>query len=451
MNTEAKENMKSIFSNGDYKRLSKRLREATPSSGISREDYEMLQTLRISYKEPLSDIFKILNCRAHKEDPNSVCTYRIKRIESIVNKLHRFKNMQVHNMADIAGCRCIMTKESDAIGLYERLQKYVAKNPDVLVIKRVNDYISIPKESGYRSIHLEVYLATAPDKVIEIQIRSLEQHNWATLVEISDVIYKSQLKEHDDKNEPLLYEFHQILSKKSDDLTLLDKRRISKLSGQFKYLETLGKRFSNNILELRDQRNNLRAAKAGSYYLISTDEYGSPEINQFPDFCEAEKRYFEMFVDNSGNKNIVLTHFTDVSFEKISMAYSNYVMTYNATLFKILKAIGEVAAIDYNNYELRSFIRNYRAFWGIIATWFKERANEIQRFTSAKLIKSSKKKEEWTISLGSSFLTVWRIIKEVQGQFKEGILYRPASVLKIYIDRHFIYIQSLFEKVFNQS
>lgn len=47
MNTEVMKNVKSIFSNEDYKRLSKRLREATLSSGISREDYEMLQTLRI--------------------------------------------------------------------------------------------------------------------------------------------------------------------------------------------------------------------------------------------------------------------------------------------------------------------------------------------------------------------------------------------------------------------
>lgn len=82
MNTGVMENMKPIFSNGDYKRLSKRLREAALSNEIGREDYEMLQTLRI-----------------------------------------------------------------------------------------VNDYISKPKKSGYRSIHLEVHLATVPDKVIEIQIR----------------------------------------------------------------------------------------------------------------------------------------------------------------------------------------------------------------------------------------------------------------------------------------
>ena len=51
-------------------------------------------------------------------------------------------------------------------------------------------------------------------KVIEIQIRSLEQHNWATLVEISDLLFQSKLKEFNDKKCPDLYEFHRILAKK---------------------------------------------------------------------------------------------------------------------------------------------------------------------------------------------------------------------------------------------
>lgn len=410
----------------------------------------MLQSLRITYKEPLSDIFNIVNRLSHRQDSNSVCTYRIKRIESIVGKLQRYPKMEVHRMADIAGCRCIMTTESDAIKLYQRFLKYAAKKSSRIEVKSENNYIKAPKDSGYRSIHLNVFLSSHPDKVIEIQIRSLEQHNWATLVEISDVVYKAQLKEYENKNNSSLYEFHQLLSRSDDGLTLLDKRKIANLSGNFKYLETLGKKFSSNILELRKQRNRLRATRAGSYYLISTDKDGSPEIQQFRDFNDAETRYFEMFIDNLGNKNIVLTHFVDVSFDKISMAYSNYVMTYNATLFKVLKAIGEVATVDYNNYSLINFAKNYRAFWEIISIWFKDRADEIQTFSSAKLIKSSKKNKEWSISLDSNFLMVWVIIQEVQKQLKGSFLYLPASVCKMRIDERYSYIQELFERVLGQ-
>lgn len=438
----------SAFSTGDYKRLSKRIREVAE---VSCEDYKMLQALRLSYQEPLSKIFKIINNRAHKLDSNSVCTYRIKRIESIVSKLRRIKTMQVQNMADVAGCRCIMTEETSAIDLYNDILKFAEKKSSKITVKVTRDYIRTPKESGYRSIHLEVHLKSCPSKIIEIQIRSLAQHNWATLVEISDIIYKSELKEFGNKKQPHLYEFHQLLSKDEGELTLSDKRRIVKLSGQFKYLETLGKRFSQNILELREQRNNLRTRRHGSYYLISTDEYGAPEIQQFLDLDKAEKCYFKMFVDNSGNKNIVLTHFTNVSFEKISIAYSNYVMTYNATLFKILKAIGEVTSADYNNYNLISFRKHYKTFWRIITIWFDEKKDEIQRFASAYRTKSSKskKKKEWSISLGRSFLMVWIIILKMQNQFKGGLLYLPASALKRQTDKSFTYIQDLFKEVFN--
>lgn len=203
----------SLPSKGEYKRLTERLRSAESTKSISAEDYEMLQGLRVQYKEPLSKVFTIINRLAHRVDPDSVCTYRIKRIESIVSKLQRQNKMQVHRMADIAGCRCIMSKEEDAIRLYERLRKYVAKGKSGLSIKGENNYIATPKQNGYRSIHLNVVADGYSDKVLEIQIRSLEQHNWATLVEISDVVYGFQLKEYNDRNSPKLYEFHQLLSK----------------------------------------------------------------------------------------------------------------------------------------------------------------------------------------------------------------------------------------------
>lgn len=76
---------------------------------ISESDYEMLQYLRTSYKEPMSKIFNIIDLIANKIDKNCICTYRIKRIDSIVSKLLRFPDMIVNRAEDIAGCRCILT------------------------------------------------------------------------------------------------------------------------------------------------------------------------------------------------------------------------------------------------------------------------------------------------------------------------------------------------------
>lgn len=113
------------------------------------------------------------------------------------------------------------------------------------------------------------------DKVLEIQIRSLEQHNWATLVEISDVVYGYQLKEYDDRNSPTLYEFHQLLSKRYEDLSFQDKKRIADISGKLKYLERIGKIFVENTKELRAQRNQLNSGRYGSYYIMVTDSLES--------------------------------------------------------------------------------------------------------------------------------------------------------------------------------
>ena len=76
------------YTKGDYKRLSNRIR--TNPKEISNKDYEMLQALRLTYKEPLAIVFDSLYKIAHKVNENSICTYRIKRIESIISKLIRF-------------------------------------------------------------------------------------------------------------------------------------------------------------------------------------------------------------------------------------------------------------------------------------------------------------------------------------------------------------------------
>jgi len=152
-------NKKDSYSRGDYKRLSERIRK-NPKE-ITKEDYQMLQEFRLTYRSQLSTIFTFLNKEAQKIDKESVCTYRIKRIESIVSKLGRYK-MPIYRMNDIAGCRCIMTSDKDVIKLFKRLQKTKEKLPFKFELR--NNYIEAPKEDGYRSIHLIAILKNEPEK-----------------------------------------------------------------------------------------------------------------------------------------------------------------------------------------------------------------------------------------------------------------------------------------------
>lgn len=418
--------------NGDYKRLGERIRKAPEN--IVQEDYQMLQNLRIAHKSALATIFTALHCVALKIDRDSVCTYRIKRIESIISKLIRFQNMEAQRIADIAGCRCIMTSEENVMALYRYLKKEEKKLP--FTIRNEKNYIESPKENGYRSIHLNVQTKEIPPKVVEIQLRSLDQHNWATLVEISDVLFQSKLKEFGDKESPDLYAFHRLLAKRDSELTLSDKRKISQISGKYHYLEKLGTLFTENHLNLRAQRNKLKASRNEPFLLISTDKEGKPELKDFSNFDDAETAYFEMFLNNPENKNIVLTHFKNTTFDKISIAYSNYFMTYNETLFRILNSIADVSVYAFNNYKVGEFKKNYKAFCRILSKWFGNKLKEADSYNQDKNIrKSNKKKKEWTSSIASNVERVNRIIAKMHKEFNSNIWHYFMKKIRIKLEK----------------
>ena len=169
---------------------------------ISNEDLSYLQLYRTSFREPLKIANEELNRIMKIIDKSGVITYRVKRIESIFSKLLRFQTMDLARMHDIAGARCILTNEKKVIAFVEEIKK-----SKILTIKDVDDYISNPKETGYKSIHLT---CLCEDKHIEIQVRDDTQHSWATLVEITDVIYKTKIKENSDDKGTGLYTFLQL-------------------------------------------------------------------------------------------------------------------------------------------------------------------------------------------------------------------------------------------------
>ena len=423
-----------IYSKGDYKRLSDRIRNNP--NGIVATDYEMLQALRLTYKESLAIVFNTLDRLAHGIDKDCVCTYRIKRIESIISKLLRFPDMEVQRVADIAGCRCIMSNTNQAITLFEKIKKSQNKLPfSIKGDPNKHNYVDHPKEDGYRSIHLIVQLNDENKKVIEIQIRSLEHHNWATLVEISDVIFNSKLKEYGSKVEPELYEFHKILSKPDRDFTNHDYTRIAEISGKYKYLEKIGSIFSANTIELRRQRNKLKMNKI-CFFLISTGSDGKPLLMGFTTFDDAEAAYFEWFSNNSDNKNIVLTHLNKTSFDKLSIAYSNYFLSYNSTTLRILNAISIVAVNAYNHFMLSKFKKYYKAFWYIVTIWFGDKLKEANFFNhDIDIRKSKQKKNEWSSSILSSVYSINKIVIDMQKKFSTNPFLFTMKVAKAEIDK----------------
>ena len=113
-------------------------------------------------------------------------TYRIKKPESILNKMEKkhykltYKQM-VQHINDIAGIRIICPLKKDIF-----LIKELVKNISEMSIIKEKDYVTHPKESGYSSFHQIIEVPTNLDGSIinvkvEIQIRTIAMDFWANL------------------------------------------------------------------------------------------------------------------------------------------------------------------------------------------------------------------------------------------------------------------------------
>ena len=111
---------------------------------------------------------------------------RIKSYDSIVNKLKSrdydvtVENIEYH-IHDVVGLRIVCSFLSDVYAIVKLLE-----DSDQITVHTKKDYISNPKDSGYSSYHLlvyvPVYLIDGVEMVeAEIQIRTVAMDFWASL------------------------------------------------------------------------------------------------------------------------------------------------------------------------------------------------------------------------------------------------------------------------------
>lgn len=353
---------------GEIDRLGQKI---AASSEVLQEDLNKLQEFRQTFQEPISNVFNFVLTAARKVDRQCIVTYRIKRIDTIVEKLRRFHEnpngkMNLSRMWDIAGCRCILnTTEDDK--LYRLLKKIQKEyGPDC----KVNDYVDTPRESGYRSIHIYVKDKQS-QKPIEIQIRNKEQHNWATLVEIVDLLYGTKNKERGAVSR--LGRFLYLYSI-AEDLTEEEFGEMLKIERKMKVFERMSKTLTRNYLNIRLQW--LRQKQKGNYFVITASIKGS-DIVSFPTFKEAETAYYEKYLANS-DSNIVLTHLRMPDFSQISMAYSNYVLSMHAFFddYRVLVSQKIIQCIKDGYYY--KFFRYFKIYTSNVKSHFENLTLEIR-------------------------------------------------------------------------
>lgn len=367
-------NLGFIMTKGEIDRLGLKIGASTE---VSPEALNKLQEFRQTFQEPISNVFNFVLDAARKVDKQCIVTYRIKRIDTIVEKLHRFyKNpngkMNLSRMWDIAGCRCIFntTDEERLYKLLKKIQKEYGKDC------KVNDYVIEPKDSGYRSIHIYVK-DHQTQKPIEIQIRNKEQHNWATLVEIVDLLYGTKNKERGAVSR--LGRFLYLYSK-AEDLTKEEFAEMIKIERRAKVFETMSNVLTRNYLHIR--RQWLKQKTRGNYFVITANKRGS-EIVSYQTFKEAETAYYEKYLANS-DSNIVLTHLRMPEFSQISMAYSNYMLAMHAFFddYRVMVSRKIIQCIKDGHYF--KFFKYFNIYTSNVRCHFENMTQEVQSINECK-------------------------------------------------------------------
>ena len=175
------------------------LRLVTARDSFDVEDIDAIQIIdnwRAAHAYPAQTFYMALKRHANKVHAKALVAQRIKRLPSIIAKLAREDRMRLSQMQDIGGCRAVVKNAEQVRLLQSRIEGaqwgHEKLNP--------KDYIEHPKDSGYRSIHLKYKYTGAGNKAdysglkIELQLRTMLQHRWATAVEAADTFTKQALK-----------------------------------------------------------------------------------------------------------------------------------------------------------------------------------------------------------------------------------------------------------------
>ncbi|QXP71267.1 hypothetical protein H0I29_04045 [Polaribacter sp. R2A056_3_33] len=319
------------YTGGDIKRLGTRIVES--AGEINSKDLTLLQDFRTSFSKPLTYTFNKIITIKNNVRQSAIVAFRLKRISTIINKAIREPDMNLFRMGDIAGIRLILENDREVYKALELIQEQFEQSG------KIRDYIENPKKIGYRGIH--IYIKDKDSgKRIEIQIRTSSHHNWSTLVEITDLLYETRLKELGYDSDPKFSEFHSLMSS-DKELTDDEADLVYEILEKYNFITDLSKLFRKNNRAVRSQWEKLR--KKSKYFLIEASKTEVPNLKAYQNYEDAEKEYFKAYKENE-NTEIVLTAISTPSFKQICIAYANYILSYH-TFIKDVEPIIKTLAI----------------------------------------------------------------------------------------------------------
>lgn len=139
------------------------------------------------------------NLRRHIGTRPVTLAQRLKRKNTIIDKLRTGRARDLSTMHDLAGCRLIFDSV-DALNDFRRVV-HGSRSQHKYVSEGRYDYLDAPKATGYRGRHDVFSYQVESEKGriynglrVEVQYRTKVQHAWATAVEISDFIENARVK-----------------------------------------------------------------------------------------------------------------------------------------------------------------------------------------------------------------------------------------------------------------
>ena len=158
-----------LLSKTQVDRLGDRLRKGS----VAEEDLQQLDAYRRSFAGAYDEILAVVRDTTQLQPTGRPA----KSTTSIIEKLRR-ETIRLSQMQDIAGCRVVVPNMQVQDQVVERLKSAL---PKAVVVDRRKQ-----PSFGYRAVHI---IATARNKMVEIQVRTELQHVWAQMSEqLSDLV-----------------------------------------------------------------------------------------------------------------------------------------------------------------------------------------------------------------------------------------------------------------------
>ncbi len=310
--------------------------ELITNKSISKEQRDqalrVIDNWRAAHAFPLQVIYMNLK-RMTEGKEGTIVAQRLKRLDSIENKLLRFPDMNLWRIQDLGGCRVIVNTIDE---VYQNYKLY--KNSRIRhVFKREYDYIKTPKESGYRSLHAvyQYHSDSSEDyntnMLIEIQFRTHLQHIWATAVETMGLFTNQAIKSGKGDNDikrffvliSSLFAIREncpVVPNTSEDIDELI-HEIESINAKNNYLDFLSNiRVATKFEEDRKSKNKNEICILSLNYdknQLSVKRFKSSEI-------EEANEYYSLAENSttSDRTDIVLVRVS--SFSTLKSAYPNY-------------------------------------------------------------------------------------------------------------------------------